>query len=90
VRSREIVRAPITVRVDVVEVPIYDSTGLRHCKSDVRAAGSRSGVGEGTIALRVSSSGAPSPFRWAVTGRYRDHTTDIALGHVESKSAPRS
>ncbi len=78
-----IVRAPITVRADLVEVPIYDSTGLRHGESDVRAAGSKSGVGEGTIALRVSSSGAPIAFRWAVTGRYRDHVTDIALGRVE-------
>jgi hypothetical protein len=78
-----IVRAPITVRADFVEVPIYDSTGRRHGKSDVRAAGSRSGVGEGAIALRVSSSGAPIAFRWAVTGRYRDHPTDIALGRVE-------
>ena len=78
-----IVRAPITVRADFVEVPIYDSTGLRHGKSDVRAAGSKSGVGAGTIALRVGSGGAPIAFRWAVTGRYRDHMTDIALGRVE-------
>ncbi len=78
-----IVRAPVTVRADVVEVPIYDSTGLRHGSSDVRAAGSKSGVGEGTIALDVNVSGAPIAFRWATTGRYRDHTTDIALGRVE-------
>jgi hypothetical protein len=78
-----IVRAPITVRADLVEVPIYDSTGLRHGKGDVRAAGSKSGVGEGTVALRVGVGGAPIAFRWAMTGLYRDHTTDIALGRVE-------
>jgi len=78
-----IVRAPITVRDDLVEVPIYDSTGLRHGNSDVRSAGSTSGVGEGTIGLRVNVSGTPIAFRWAMTGRYRDHPTDIALGRVE-------
>lgn len=78
-----IVRAPVVAHDGVVEVPIFDSTATRHGRDDARAAASRSGVGRGTIALRVAADGSPIAFRWAVTGKYRENATEIALGRVE-------
>jgi hypothetical protein len=72
---------PVVHGTDVV-VPIFDSTEMRHGATDHRAADSRSGVGRGSIILRVDGAGYPREFRWSPTGRYRYHKTDIALGRV--------
>jgi len=65
-----------------VEIPIFDSTALKHGRGDRRAAGSRTGVGEGTIVLHVDGSGRPVAFRWSPTGKYREHATEIVLARV--------
>lgn len=79
-----LVAGPPAVHGADVVVPIFDSTELRHGATDHRAADSRSGVGRGSIILRVDDAGYPREFRWSPTGRYRYHKTEIALGRVQS------
>lgn len=77
-----IVRALVYVGTSEVHVPIIDSTALRHGRGDVRAASSSTGIGTGTIALRINSTGQPVAFRWALESRYKEHPTTIVLGRL--------
>ena len=66
-----------------LEVPIIDSSALRHGEADRRAAGARTGIGTGTIVLRLDGRGRAVGFRWAPERRYHLHETEIVIGRVE-------
>ena len=68
-----------------VDVPIFDSTALKHGKTDRRAAAAPSGVGRGTITLRIDRAGKPPAFRWSPTGTYRYHETEIVMARVRAE-----
>jgi hypothetical protein len=84
-----IVAGPPSAARGELHVPVIDSSALAHGDSDRRAADSATGVGRGTIVLRLDPDGRPRAFRWARERRYREHVTTIVLGRVEPSQTGR-
>ena len=71
----------LPAHADSIVVPIIDSTAMRHGAGDSRAVRA-SGLGTGSIVLVVDGTGAPVHFNWT-RGKSREHTSSIALAHLE-------
>jgi hypothetical protein len=68
---------------DVIVVPIIDSTGVPHGKSDSRKATKATGLGTGEVLLIVDETGAPIGYRWSRGSKARVHLTTIALAGLQ-------
>ena len=63
-------------------VAVIDSTETGHGDIDPRGTKGQTGVGTGTIVLRVDSQLAPIGYRWSNDSDSVSETTTVALGHL--------
>jgi hypothetical protein len=73
-----VAETPLQVAPDLYQVTVYDSSRIRH-DNDTRAKGT-SGVGRGTITIRIDPSGKPIEFRF--NSHVHFHSEPIAIGRV--------
>jgi hypothetical protein len=73
-----VAEAPVQVASDLYQVTVYDSSRIPH-DNDSRREGT-SGVGKGTITIRVNQQGEPIEFRF--NSRRHFHAEPIAIGRV--------
>jgi hypothetical protein len=73
-----VAEAPVQVAPDLFTVTVYDSSRIPH-DNDSRPEGT-SGLGKGTITIRVNQQGEPIEFRF--NSRARFHAEPIAIGRV--------
>jgi hypothetical protein len=72
---------PSTLRSGEWVVPIIDSTSRKHGPTDSRAAGNRTGIGVGEIALTVDAEGRPTGYRWSPTSKAA-RSTQVAMARA--------
>jgi hypothetical protein len=73
-----VAEGPVQVASDLYRVRVYDSSRIHH-DNDTRVEGA-SGVGKGTITIRVNQQGDPIEFRFNSRGRF--HAEQIAIGRL--------